>query len=65
MVMVFDDSSVDKGADISLFLQHPNEKEFAWVPCSSFVQRVRQGRGRVEVVGEATTLEEHVDGGIL
>jgi ankyrin repeat protein len=41
-------SSVDKGADISLFSQYPGEKEFLWVPCS-FVQRVQQGGGRVEV----------------
>jgi ankyrin repeat protein len=49
MVMVIETSSVDKGADISLFSQYRNEKEFLWVPCS-FVQRAQQGRGRVEVV---------------
>jgi ankyrin repeat protein len=49
MVMVIEVSSVDKGADISVFSQYRNEKEFLWVPCS-FVQRAQQGRGRVEVV---------------
>ena len=49
MVMVIEVSSVDKGADISLFSQYRNEREFLWVPCS-FVQRAQQGRGRVEVV---------------
>jgi ankyrin repeat protein len=48
MVMVIEVSSVDKGADISLFSQYRNEKEFLWVPCS-FVQRAQQGGGRVEV----------------
>ena len=48
MVMVIEVSSVDKGADISLFSQYPGEKEFLWVPCS-FVQRAQQGGGRVEV----------------
>jgi hypothetical protein len=49
MVMVIEASSVDKGADISLFSQYPGEREFLWVPCS-FVQRAQQGGGRVEVV---------------
>jgi ankyrin repeat protein len=49
MVMVIEVSSVDKGADISAFSQYRGEKEFLWVPCS-FVQRVQQGGGRVEVV---------------
>jgi hypothetical protein len=49
MVMVIEVSSIDKGADISLFSQYSNEKEFLWVPCS-FVQRAQQGVGRVEVV---------------
>jgi ankyrin repeat protein len=49
MVMVIEVSSVDKGADISLFSQYRGEKEFLWVPCS-FVQRAQQGGGRVEVV---------------
>jgi hypothetical protein len=49
MVMVIEATSVDKGADISLFSQYPGEKEFLWVPCS-FVQRAQQSRGRVEIV---------------
>ena len=31
MVMVIEASSVDKGADISLFSQYPGEREFLWV----------------------------------
>ena len=49
MVMVIEATSVDKGADISLFSQYPGEREFLWVPCS-FVQRAQQSGGRVEVV---------------
>jgi ankyrin repeat protein len=48
IVMVVEVSSVDRGADISLFSQYPGEKEFLWPPCC-FVQRTQQG-GRVEVV---------------
>jgi WD40 repeat protein len=49
MVMVIETSSIDRGADISEFSQYPGEKEFLYLPCS-FVQRVRQGNGRVQVV---------------
>ncbi len=49
MVMVMETTSVDKGADISMFSQYPCEKEFLWVPCS-FVQRAIGVGSRVEVV---------------
>jgi WD40 repeat protein len=49
MVMVIETSSIDRGADISEFSQYPGEKEFLYLPCS-FVQRTRQGSGRVQVV---------------
>jgi ankyrin repeat protein len=49
MVMEIETSSIDRGADISEFSQYPGEKEFLYLPCS-FVQRVRQGSGRVQVV---------------
>jgi hypothetical protein len=49
MVMVIETSSIDRGADISEFSQYRGEKEFLYLPCS-FVQRVRQGSGRVQVV---------------
>jgi WD40 repeat protein len=49
MVMVIETSSIDRGADISEFSQYPGEKEFLYLPCS-FVQRTRQGNGRVQVV---------------
>jgi ankyrin repeat protein len=47
--MVIEATSVDRGADISVFSQYPLEKEFLWVPCS-FVQRAQAGGFRVEVV---------------
>ena len=49
MVMVIETSSIDRGADISEYSQYPGEKEFLYLPCS-FVQRTRQGNGRVQVV---------------
>jgi hypothetical protein len=49
MVMVIETTSVDRGADISLFSQYPREREFLWVPCS-FVQRLPCTRLRMEVV---------------
>jgi WD40 repeat protein len=49
MVMIIETSSIDRGADISNYSQYPGEKEFLFLPCS-FVQRSRQGGGRVEVV---------------
>ena len=49
MVMVIETSSIDRGADISDFSQYPGEKEFLYLPCS-FIQRTRQGNGRVQVV---------------
>jgi WD40 repeat protein len=49
IVMVIETSSIDRGADISEFSQYPGEKEFLYLPCS-FVQRVRLGNGRVQVV---------------
>ena len=49
MVMVIETSSIDRGADISELSQYPGEKEFLYLPCS-FVQRTRQGNGRVQVV---------------
>jgi WD40 repeat protein len=49
MVMVIETSSIDRGADISEFSQYPGEKEFLYLPCS-FVQRTRQGNGRVQVI---------------
>ena len=52
MVMVIETSSIDRGADISEYSQYPGEKEFLYLPCS-FVQRVRQGNGRVQVVDGA------------
>ncbi len=49
MVMVFETSSIDRGADISEFSQYEEEREFLYLPCS-FVQRAQQGMGRVEIV---------------
>jgi WD40 repeat protein len=49
MVMVIETSSIDRGADISEFSQYPGEKEFLFLPCS-FIQRIRLGNGRVQVV---------------
>ena len=49
MVMVMETTSIDKGADISMFSQYPCEREFLWVPCS-FIQRAIGVGSRVEVV---------------
>lgn len=42
-------SSIDRGADISMFSQFPGEKEYTFVPCS-FVQR--SGEPRAQLVAE-------------
>jgi WD40 repeat protein len=48
-LMVIEASSIDRGADIAEFSQYPGEQEFLYLPCS-FIQRTRQGNGRVQVV---------------
>jgi len=48
-LMVIEASSIDRGADISELSQYTHEKEYLYLPCS-FIQRTRQGIGRVQVV---------------
>jgi hypothetical protein len=46
-------SSIDRGADTSMFSQFPGEKEYTFVLCS-FVQR--SGEPRAQLVAEAHQL---------
>ncbi len=57
MVMVFETSSIDRGADISDLSQYSCEKEFLFLPCS-FIQRARQGTRRSQLV-------QVIDGGLV